>query len=389
MQQCDIAIIGGGMVGALAAALLAPSGLAIRVLESRQPREFSPAQPHDLRISSVSAASVRLLQQAGAWEAIAHMRAWPYQRLEACEWPGFATRFSAAELGCEYLGYMLENRVIQLGLWQALAQWHNVTLDCPQTLDTLEQTSEGALLTLGDGSRVQARLVLACDGAESRVRQLAGIGVTAWDYAQQCMLISVQGEQLEQDITWQQFCASGPRALLPLGHGKASLVWYDGKARIEQLAALSNQALEAEIGTHFPARLGPVRVLDKGHFALRRRHANHYVKGAVVLLGDAAHTINPLAGQGVNLGFKDVAVLSELVHQAVERGEDIATTTLLRRFECRRRPDNLLMQGAMDVFYLAFSNELAPLRLLRNLGLRAAEHSGPLKKQVMKYAMGL
>ncbi|AEY01001.1 2-octaprenyl-3-methyl-6-methoxy-1,4-benzoquinol hydroxylase [Oceanimonas sp. GK1] len=389
MQQCDIAIIGGGMVGALAAALLAPSGLDIQLLESRQPQEFSPTEPHDLRISSISAASVRLLQQAGAWDAITAMRAWPYQRLEASEWQGFATRFSAAELDCEYLGYMLENRVIQLGLWQALAQWHNVILRCPSELDSLEQHEQGALLTLSDGSQLQARLVLACDGAESRLRQLAGIGVTAWDYAQQCMLISVAGDELEQDITWQQFCASGPRALLPLGHGKGSLVWYDRKARIEQLAAMSNEALALEVARQFPARLGPVRVLGKGHFALRRRHANQYVKGAVVLLGDAAHTINPLAGQGVNLGFKDVAVLSELIHQAVERGEDIAAPALLKRFECRRRPDNLLMQGAMDVFYQAFSNEVAPLKLLRNLGLKVAEHSGPLKKQVMKYAMGL
>ena len=152
---------------------------------------------------------------------------------------------------------------------------------------------------------------------------------------------------------------------------------------------MSNKALEREITAHFPPRLGPVTVLDKGHFPLRRRHANQYIKGAVVLLGDAAHTINPLAGQGVNLGFKDVAVLNDLIHQAVERGEDIAAFELLKRFERRRRPDNLLMQGAMDVFYQAFSNELAPLKLLRNLGLKAAEHSGPLKKQVMKYAMGL
>ncbi|MCT7655913.1 FAD-dependent monooxygenase [Oceanimonas sp. NS1] len=331
----------------------------------------------------MSAASVRLLQQAGAWDAITNMRAWPYQRLEASEWQGFATRFSAAELDCEYLGYMLENRVIQLGLWQALAQWHNVSIDCPSELDGLAQNEQGALLTLKGGSELQARLVLACDGAESRVRQLAGIGVTAWDYDQQCMLISVAGERLEQDITWQQFCATGPRALLPLGHGKGSLVWYDGKARIEQLAALGNDALADEVATHFPPRLGAVTVLGKGHF-FRRRHANQYVKGSVVLLGDAAHTINPLAGQGVNLGFKDVAVLSELVHEAVERGEDIADTALLKRFERRRRPDNLLMQGAMDVFYQAFSNELPPLKLLRNLGLKAAEHSGPLKKRVMR-----
>lgn len=389
MQHCDIAIVGGGMVGALAAAMLAPSGLSIRVIEARAPAAFEPGQAFDLRISAISAASVRLLQQAGAWDAILAMRAWPYRGLEASEWEGFATRFEARELDCDHLGFMVENRVIQLGLWQALAQWRNVVFDCPDGLAGLSQGEDGAELVLESGQRLRARLVLACDGAESRTRGFARIGVTAWDYAQHCMLISVAGEGIEQDMTWQQFSPSGPRALLPLGGEHASLVWYDDKERIKVLAQLDNAVLAAQIAVHFPPRLGPVRVLDKGHFPLRRRHANQYVKGAVVLLGDAAHTINPLAGQGVNLGFKDVACLSELVHRAVEAGRDFAAPELLARYECRRRPDNLLMQGAMDLFYQTFSNDLPPLKLLRNLGLKAAQHSGPLKNRVMKYAMGL
>ena len=389
MEHCDIAIIGGGMVGALAAALLAPPGLSIRVIEARTPKAFSPEQTPDLRVSAISATSVRLLQQAGAWEAIIAMRAWPYQRLEACEWQGFSTHFAAQELDCEYLGYMVENRIIQLGLWQALAQWHNVMIDCPNGLAGLTQHEGGAELLLEGGQQLQARLVLACDGAESRTRKLAGIGVTAWDYAQHCMLISIEGDGLEPDTTWQQFFPSGPRAFLPMGLRQGSLVWYDQKERIKELAALDNASLARQVAAHFPPRLGNITVLDKGSFPLRRRHANDYVKGAVVLLGDAAHTINPLAGQGVNLGFKDVAALSELLHQAVEAGLDIAAAERLQRYQRQRRPDNLLMQSAMDLCYHTFSNDLFPLKLLRNLGLKAAEHSGPLKTRVMKYAMGL
>ncbi|PSJ44854.1 2-octaprenyl-3-methyl-6-methoxy-1,4-benzoquinol hydroxylase [Zobellella endophytica] len=389
MEHCDVAIIGGGMVGALAAALLAPAGLRIRVIEARAPATFESGQAFDLRVSAISAASVRLLQQAGAWDAIVAMRAWPYRALEASEWQGFGTRFEARELDCDHLGFMVENRVIQLGLWQALAQWRNVMLDCPNGLAGLTRNEDGVELALEDGQRLQARLVLACDGAESRTRQFAGIGVTAWDYAQHCMLIGIEGESLEADTTWQQFCPSGPRAFLPLGRHQGSLVWYDQKARIRELAGLDNDALAERVAAHFPARLGAFRVLDKGHFPLRRRHANQYVKGAVVLLGDAAHTINPLAGQGVNLGFKDVACLSELMHQAVEGGEEVASAALLERYQGRRRPDNLLMQGAMDLFYQTFSNDLLPFKLLRNLGLKAAHHSGPLKNRVMKYAMGL
>ncbi|MFP2770709.1 FAD-dependent monooxygenase [Oceanisphaera sp. KMM 10153] len=389
MEHCDIAIIGGGMVGALAAALLAPTGLSIRVIEAKAPAAFASEQMPDLRVSAISATSVHLLQQAGAWEAIVAMRAWPYRRLEACEWQGFSTHFEARELECEYLGYMIENRIIQLGLWQALARWHNVVLDCPNGLTGLTQTAFGAELSLEGGQRLQARLVLACDGAESRTRQLAGIGISSWDYAQHCMLIGIDADGLEPDTTWQQFFPAGPRAFLPLGQRQGSLVWYDQKARIKELVALDDESLAEQIVTHFPARLGNFKVLSKGHFPLRRRHANDYVKGTVVLLGDAAHTINPLAGQGVNLGFKDVAALSELIHQGVEAGLDIAAAERLQRYQRRRRPDNLLMQSAMDLCYHTFSNDLLPLKLLRNLGLKAAEHSGPLKTRVMKYAMGL
>ncbi|WP_344953244.1 FAD-dependent monooxygenase [Zobellella aerophila] len=389
MERCDLAIIGGGMVGALAAGLLAATGLDIRLIEAKTPGPFDDTQDHDLRVSAISAASVRLLQQAHAWERVLAMRAWPYQGLEASEWQGFVTRFSAAELDAEYLGFMVENRVLQLALWQALADWQNVTLECPNGLAALRQLDDGAELTLSDGRRLHARLVLACDGAESRTRQFARIGITAWDYAQHCMLINVCTIDTAQDITWQQFHPSGPRAFLPLGGNRASLVWYDAKDRIAQLAGMTNEQLAEQIHNAFPVRLGPVSVLDKGHFPLRRRHANDYAKGAVVLLGDAAHTINPLAGQGVNLGFKDVAVLSKLIHQAVEGGQDFAGPTLLAEYSRQRRPDNLLMQSMMDVFYQAFSNDLLPLKLLRNLGLKAAEHSGPLKTAVMKYAMGL
>lgn len=389
MEQCDLAIIGGGMVGALAAALLAPTGLEIRLIEARSPGPFDETQDHDLRVSAISAASVRLLQQAHAWETVQAMRAWPYQRLEASEWQGFVTGFEANDLGAEHLGFMVENRVLQLALWQALGDWQNVTLECPNGLTDLQQRDDGAELTLSDGRQLHARLVLACDGAESRTRQLAHIGITAWDYAQHCMLINVRTMDTAQDITWQQFHPSGPRAFLPLGGNRASLVWYDSGARITELAAMDNERLAGQIGEAFPARLGPVSVLSKGHFPLRRRHAHEYVKGAVVLLGDAAHTINPLAGQGVNLGFKDVALLSQLIHQAVEAGEDVASPALLAEYSRRRKPDNLLMQSVMDMLYAGFSNDLLPLKLLRNLGLKAAQHSGPLKTAVMKYAMGL
>jgi ubiquinone biosynthesis UbiH/UbiF/VisC/COQ6 family hydroxylase len=241
-------------------------------------------------------------------------------------------------------------------------------------------------LTLDDGTELQARWVLACDGAESHTRRLAGIGVSRFEYRQHCMLINIDTDFAQEDITWQQFTPSGPRAFLPLPGRHGSLVWYDSPARIRALAAMSNEALAVEVRRHFPSRLGGFTVTGKGSFPLVRRHANDYHAGRVVLLGDAAHTINPLAGQGVNLGFKDVACWAGLLGKAGAQWHELA---LAGRYEGRRRPDNLLMQSGMDLFYGVFSNEIGPLRLARNLALNLADKAGPLKEMALRYALGL
>lgn len=377
------------MVGAALACRLAGSGLQIRLVEGQAPAAFEPDQPPDLRVSAISPASVALLRACGAWEALQAMRVCPYHRLETWEVDGLATRFSAAELGLPELGFIAENRLIQLALWQQLAHWPNVALHCPARLVALRQQPEGVRLSLDDGSEWQARLVLGADGAGSRTRRLAHIGVEEMDYRQQCLLVSIEIGGGQQAITWQAFHPSGPRAFLPLHGEHASLVWYDSPARGRALVALGHEALAREIRRHFPSRLPEFRVTGCGHFPLTRRHARTYVQGRVVLLGDAAHSIHPLAGQGVNLGFKDVAALSERLLAACAAGEPWDSPALLAGYQRARRLDNSLMQTGMDLFYLAFSNELAPLRLLRNLGLLAAEHAGPLKRAALRYALGL
>ena len=205
---------------------------------------------------------------------------------------------------------------------------------------TLSQQPECVHLGLDDGRELQARLVLAADGAGSRTRELAHIGVEALDYRQHCLLINVDIEGGQQDITWQEFHPGGPRAFLPLYGDHASLVWYDSPARVRGLAALSHEALAREIRGHFPARLPAFKVTGCGHFPLTRRHAQTYVRGRVVVLGDAAHSIHPLAGQGVNLGFKDVRALSERLLAACGAGEPWDSPTLLAGYQRARRLDN-------------------------------------------------
>lgn len=386
MQHCDIAIVGAGMVGAATACLLASQGLNVRVIETQLPAPFSPEQPLDLRVSAISQASVALLTQAGAWQGLQQMRLCPYRRLETWELDGFATRFDAADLGLPQLGYIIENRLVQLALLKRMEDFPNIQTHTPAVVTRLQQSADHATLLLDDGTELQARWVLACDGAESLTRRLVGIGVSRFEYRQHCMLINIDTDFEQEDITWQQFTPSGPRAFLPLPGRHGSLVWYDSPARIRALSAMSNEALTAEVRQHFPARLGGFQVTGKGSFPLVRRHANDYHAGRVLLLGDAAHTINPLAGQGVNLGFKDVACWVELLHKA---GGDWHQLALAGRYERRRRPDNLLMQSGMDLFYGVFSNDIGPLKLARNLALTLADRAGPLKEMALRYALGL
>ncbi len=383
MNDFDVVVIGGGMVGAAAAIGFAKQGRRVAVVEGLKPKEFEPSQEMDVRISAISQTSVDLLASLGAWESIEQMRVCPYCRLETWEHPECRTRFSAESLGLEQLGYMVENRVIQLGLWNSIANYPNITLFCPDKLASIQFGTKNKVM-LQSGIELSCDWVMGADGANSKVRDNAKIGITAWDYRQHCMLINVETEKPQQDITWQQFFPSGPRSFLPLGGNQASLVWYDSPSRIKQLSMMTPDKLRLEVLSHFPQELGDIKVLKQGSFPLTRRHAQTYVSHNCVLIGDSAHTINPLAGQGVNLGFKDVAVLLECTNALAE-----LTHEAFSRYERKRRPDNLLMQTGMDFFYKTFSNDITPLKFVRNAALKLAEQAGPVKEQVLRYALGL
>jgi len=241
---------------------------------------------------------------------------------------------------------------------------------------------------------ISTKLLIAADGANSQLRQLANIGITGWDYQQSAMLINVQTQLPQQNITWQQFLPTGPVAMLPLpsedkNQGLASLVWYHHKDKIKHLMSLPNRLLKEEVLKTFPQRLGDVDVVNKASFPLTRRHANNYQKGNVLLLGDAAHTINPLAGQGVNLGFQDVIALQAVIRDAIANNEDWCCSDVLKRYEKKRRMDNMLMMTAMDVFYGAFTHPSMIVKNIRNNALHLVNKVKPLKKQILKHACGL
>lgn len=384
MEQYDLVIVGGGMVGAAVALGAAKLGKKIALVEGIDPKEYEASQSMDLRVSAISSASVRLLESLDVWDSIIAMRVCPYRRLETWEHPECRTKFDADSLGLDYLGFIVENRLIQLGLWKKIQEQANVTLVCPDSLASIDFFESHNIVELASGLKLRSQLVIGADGANSKVRSCAGIGVTAWDYRQECMLINVATEKPQQDITWQWFTPSGPRSFLPLKGNQGSLVWYDTPKRIKQLVSMDKKALTKEVVSHFPKELGDVEVLQAGSFPLTRRHAQCYTKNRCVLVGDSAHTINPLAGQGVNLGFKDVAALLDILDK-----EDWQDEKELSKYERQRRGDNLLMQSGMDVFYKVFSNDITSVKFVRNTVLKLANGAGPIKEKVLKYALGL
>ena len=386
----DVVILGGGMIGAATAIGLAQLGLSVTVIEAFRPEAYSSEQAIDLRVSAISLATETLLERLGALDRLTQMRRAPYLGLETWELEGCITRFHADAIGVSHLGHIVENRLIQLALWEQFECLDNLELLCPRSLDSFNRSENGVCVTLDDGQRLDAKLLVGADGANSQVRTWARIGLTGWDYAQSAMLINIETAIEQQDVTWQQFTPKGPRSLLPLPGNNASLVWYDDASRIAQLSTLSNAALAQQIKMHFPERLDrQFEVLNKGSFKLTRRHAQSYFSDNLVILGDAAHTINPLAGQGVNIGFKDVDALMSVISDKLSQQEAWWSNAALSEYQNRRYRDNQLMMSAMDLFYAGFSNDLLPLKVLRNAALKLANIDSPIKKQVLKYAMGL
>ena len=382
------------MVGSSMALGLAKLGFKVAIIEPSMPVPFEPAQSPDMRVSAISLTSESLLQDLGAWTHIKDMRVCPYKRLSVWDKPSCRTDFDCVDINQPHLGHIIENRIVQLGLHAAMLAEPNVVFY--ENLKVTDITStDFSQVTLENGQIIQGKMLIGADGGNSMVRDIANIGVQGWQYAQQALGIQIKTYDVQQDITWQQFTPNGPMAFLPLYDGFASLVWYHSAKDINHLKRLSKGKLKQHILQHFPRDLADFEVLDVASFPLTRMHANQYFKGNTVLIGDAAHTINPLAGQGVNLGFKDVAALLSVISEQLKTYDcnGILQSShynhWLNKYEITRRRDNVMMMSAMDLLYSTFSNRNIPLKLLRNVGLKLANHAGPLKNTAMKYAMGL
>ena len=384
MTQNKVIVVGGGMVGAAMAIKLAQQGKAVRIIEKHliDPSKILSSDIVDIRVSAINRFSENLLDELGAMPILRQNRIAPYQQLEAFERGGDNLLFDCADINTTHLGHLIENNLIQASLWQQFEQYNIEVIEQSAPITSIEQAADAITLVYGEQT-FTADLVIAADGGQSQLRNKANIGITGWQYQQHCMGVLIKLDAPQQIKTWQQFTPTGPLAFLPMQAPYANLIWYDDANTLQGFKGLSPAELKVNILNKFPELAGDFEVQSHAVFPLTRQHANNYSQGRLVLVGDAAHTINPLAGQGVNLGFQDVVALAEVLLST----SDVGCLLKLKEYERSRRKANLLMMSMMDACYFGFSNQVTPLKWARSQFLKMANNTGPLKNWVLKYAI--
>ena len=401
IREFDVIVVGAGMVGSLFALLLiqdaAAQGLRVAIIDGERSTLPPADAPFDLRVSALTRASEALIARAGCGEALISQRHCRFTDMHVWDADGTGdVHFSASDAGASHLGTLIENRILQAVLADRLfatatAQASALTVLCPARVQSLTRELGGWQVTLADGQHLRAPLLIGADGAQSRVRAAAGITVQSRDYGQHGLVCTVTTERPHQNTAWQRFLAAGPLAFLPLADPhQCSIVWTLPSADLPELLALPDTDFASRLGIAFEHKLGAITAVGpRAAFPLHARHAERYTQDGLALIGDAAHSIHPLAGQGLNLGLLDAGALADEMLAALRSGLPAGHARALSRYSRQRRGDNALMLHAMTGFERLFANDDLHLRILRNSGMRLFDRSGPLKALVMRAAMGL
>lgn len=386
------------MVGATLANLLgaAAPGMRIAVIEGRETEPMpAPDDEWGNRVSAVSGASRHVLTRAGAWDRIDAGRLSPYRRMTVWDATGSATgassvHFDSADLGLAALGHIVENRCIQAALFAAAARRSGVEWLCPVMVEGFDAEDSQVIVALAGHDTITTRLLVGADGGNSAIRRFAGIASRQRDYRQQAVVATVRTERAHEETAWQRFLATGPLAFLPLADGRCSIVWSTTPDDAQRLLRASRAQFRDALQTASDSVLGAITdVSGRASFPLRALHASRYTSTRVALIGDAAHTVHPMAGQGVNLGFLDAAALGEVLADAAGAGADPGERRLLRRYERWRKGENIAMAVSIDLLHRLFSARATALGRLRASGLGMVDRSALAKRFFMNRATGL
>ena len=385
----DVVVVGGGVVGAACALALAKLGLDVVLVEAREPPRWNAAQ-RDLRVYAFAPDNAALLDALGAWNSIRESRAQPYRRMRVWDAAGGGELdIDADALGRRELGWIVEHGLLVDRLWSALPA-AGVEVLCPAKAESLAQDERSVRLALDSGRTLEARIAIAADGGESVLRSLAGIEVDAHDYSQRGVVAYIETTSPHEGTAWQRFLPGGPLAFLPCGDGLSSIVWSLPDEEAARVLALDDAAFGEALTKAFEARLGAVRVASKrAAFPLRRQLARRQCEGRVLLAGDAAHVVHPLAGQGVNLGLRDVAALRDSIADARSRKLSWDSPHRLQRWARRRYSDNALAAHAFDAINRVYSSDGLWPTLLRGHALGIAGKLPPVASALWRHASGL
>jgi 2-octaprenyl-3-methyl-6-methoxy-1,4-benzoquinol hydroxylase/2-octaprenylphenol hydroxylase len=385
----DVAIVGAGVVGAALALALARARFDVALIETRAPEAFDPAR-HDLRVYALSPASAAVLERLDVWGDVVAARVSPYATMRVwVDGPDAELRFDAALVGESQLGYIVEDSLLRAVLWRALERTRGVTLHCPARAQSLDREGRAARLVLEDGREIVARLLVAADGAHSPLRELAGLATAGQSYGQRALVANVETERPHEATAWQRFTPDGPLAFLPLADGRCSIVWSLKDARATEMLALDDAAFRAALGRAFGMRLGAVTATGpRAAFPLRLLLAERYVDHRIALVGDAAHVVLPLAGQGLNLGLLDTAALADVLDGAAAAREDVGDAAVLARYERWRRGEAALAARSFDLLDGLFRSDAPGIPWLRRSGLALVDRLTPLKREFALAACG-
>lgn len=384
----DVAIIGAGMVGATLASLLSRSGFQVALVEAFEPRAFDAGADVGLRVSAISPGSAAILQQAGAWKHVSNQRARPYRRMQVEDGVEIDPLiFDAPVYNLESLGTIVENELLQWSLWQVVSAGGLVDIFCPGELDVIEFSADRNQVLLKDGKSISASLVVGADGAASRVRKAIGIRQDHYAYNQHALVAVVEKQKPNPGVAWQRFLPTGPLAFLPLEDGRSSIVWTCPSAETKRLLALETEPFISELDAASSGWLGEVKSCGpRAAFPLSMRLSDCYASQRTVLMGDAAHVVHPLAGQGVNLGLADAAGLTETLIRVRLAGGDIGSASVLKTYDRWRRSDSETMAFGMHAIRSLFGIEaLSPLR---RVGLALVKRSWTIKDMFIQKATG-